>query len=174
MVLTKVKKHTVANNELNLKGRNGLYCFLPYERLDDDNKAVFKCGMTTQEYASRIENYHTYYPMGIYLCFFITPPKTESVAEEKKLIRKMEKDLFFEIKEEGGKMMKFETRPKNDFSSEWFYTSFSELDDAFETVHKKYSGSKIERYHNKNINTQGDKNILSKKKKYVGEIVYFV
>ena len=29
-------KYTVANNELNLGGKNGLYCFLPYERLDDD------------------------------------------------------------------------------------------------------------------------------------------
>ena len=39
-------KYTVANNELNLGGKNGLYCFLPYERLDDIKKAIFKCGMT--------------------------------------------------------------------------------------------------------------------------------
>ena len=37
-------KYTVANNELNLGGKNGLYCFLPYERLDDEKKAIFKCG----------------------------------------------------------------------------------------------------------------------------------
>ena len=44
-------KYTVANNELNLGGKNGLYCFLPYERSDDKKTAIFKCGMTTQDFA---------------------------------------------------------------------------------------------------------------------------
>lgn len=173
MVKTKVKKRNVANDELDLKGKNGLYCFLPYERLVND-KAVFKCGMTTQEYASRIENYHTYYPMGIYLCFFLTPPKPNKDEDETITIRKMEKDLFIAIQKEGGKMLKFETRPKGVFKSEWFYTSFSQLDDAFESVHRKYKGSKIERFNNKNINKIGEKNLNTKKDKYVAEIVYYV
>ena len=53
-------KYTVANNELNLGGKNGLYCFLPYEKLDDKKKAIFKCGMTTQDFADRLENYHSF------------------------------------------------------------------------------------------------------------------
>ena len=121
--------------------------------------------MTTQEYASRIENYHTYYPMGLYLCFFLTPPKHKKGEDMTATIRQMETDLFIELKKEGGKMLKFETRPKGDFKSEWFYTSFSELDDAFETVYRKYEGSKIERYNPSEIN---------KKDKYIAEIVYFV
>ena len=35
-------KYTVANDELKLKHKSGLYCFLPYERLDKSKKAVFK------------------------------------------------------------------------------------------------------------------------------------
>ena len=66
-------KYTVANNELNLGGKNGLYCFLPYERLDDEKKAIFKCGMTTQDFVDRLENYHSYHPMGVYMCFFLSP-----------------------------------------------------------------------------------------------------
>ena len=173
MVKTKVKKYNIANDELDLRGKNGLYCFLPYEKLVD-GKAVFKCGMTTQEYASRIENYHTYYPMGLYLCFFLTPPPPKKGEDEIITIRKMEKDLFSAIIEEEGKMLKFETRPKGDFKSEWFYASFKQLDDAFESVRRKYKDSKLERYNNKNINKIGERNLSSKKDKYVGEIVYFV
>ena len=60
-------KYTVANNELNLGGKNGLYCFLPYERLDDIKKAIFKCGMTTQDFADRLENY-TRTILWVYIC----------------------------------------------------------------------------------------------------------
>ena len=166
-------KKTVANDILNLKGKNGLYVFLPFERLDDDNKAVFKCGMTSQEeFSKRIESYHSYFPVGVFLCFFLIPPKNDE--DEKKTILNMEKDLFIAIQKEGGKMLKFETRPKGGFKSEWFYTSFEQLDDAFESVHRKYKGSKIERFNNKNINKIGERNLHSKKDKYVGEIVYYV
>lgn len=37
-------KYTVANNELNLGGKNALYCFLPYERLDDKKKRYSNVG----------------------------------------------------------------------------------------------------------------------------------
>ena len=57
--------------------------------------------------------------------------------DKEKTIREMERLLFDYVEEAGGKRMKFPTRPssKLDFSSEWFYTSFSELTDAFEKVH---------------------------------------
>ena len=52
----------------------------------------------------------------------------------------MEHLLFDCVEEVGGKRMKFPTRPSSkwDFSSEWFYTSFSELSVAFEKVHDAY------------------------------------
>ena len=60
-----VKKYNVAHDELFLKGKNGLYCLLPFERLDSNKKAIFKVGRTSQDVATRIENYHTYYPLGL-------------------------------------------------------------------------------------------------------------
>ena len=104
-------KYTVANNELDLGGKNGLYCFLPYERLDDIKKAIFKCGMTTQDFADRLENYHSYSPMGVYMCFFLSPARMKRGQDKEKTIREMERLLFDCVEEAGGKRMKFPTRP---------------------------------------------------------------
>lgn len=171
MVLTKVKKYTVANNELNLKSKNGLYCFLPFERITN-NKAVFKVGMTTQEYASRIENYHTYFPEGLYLCFFLTPPRSKD-ENINIIIRKMETQLLKELKTQGAKQLYFSTR-KNRDKSEWFYASFRELENAFRMVQQAFKGSTLKRYNESEINGNADKRIDSSKETYVGEIVFFV
>lgn len=169
-------KYTVANNESNLGGKNGLYCFLPYERLDDEKKTIFKCGMTTQDFADRLENYHSHYPMGVYLCFFLSPARMKRGQDKEKTIREMERLLFDCVEEVGDKRMKFPTRPSSkwDFSSEWFYTSFSELSDAFEKVHDAYPGSILQQF---NICTTINKNYkknIKAKDKYVAEIAYFV
>ena len=60
----------------------------------------------------------------------------------------MERLLFDCVEEVGGKRMKFPTRPSSkwDFSSEWFYTSFSELSVAFENVHDAYPGSTLQQF----------------------------
>ena len=168
-------KYTVANDELKLKGKSGLYCFLPYERLDKSKKAVFKCGMTTQDYANRLENYHSYYPMGVYMCYFLTAPRMKRGQDKETVIREMEKMLFAIIEEEGGKRMKFPSRPtmKWDFKSEWFYTTFSILDSAFKKVSNLYPGSKLIDFDDSEFD-DNYKNNMKSKHKYVAEIVYFV
>lgn len=67
-------KYTVVNDELRLKPESGLYCFLPYERLDGEKKAVFKVGLTSQDISNRIEQNHSYYPTGVYMVFFLSLP----------------------------------------------------------------------------------------------------
>ena len=168
-------KYTIANDELQLKGKSGVYCFLPYERLDKSKKAVFKCGMTTQDFAARIENYHSFYPLGVYMCYFLTVPKLKRGQDKETVIREMEKCLFRCIDEEGGKRLKFPSRPtiQWDYNSEWFYTNFSVLDDAFEKVSDLYPGSKLYKYDGSEIEKNYKKNMKSKHK-YVAEIVYFV
>ena len=104
-------KYTVANDELKLKHKSGLYCFMPHERLDKSNKAVFKCGMTTQDFADRIENYHSFYPLGVYMCYCLTVPRLKRGQDKETLIREMEKSLFKGIDTEGGKRLKVPSRP---------------------------------------------------------------
>jgi hypothetical protein len=53
----------------------GLYCLLPFEKLDTKKKAIFKVGSTSQDLASRTENYHTYSPLGLYICFYLVYPR---------------------------------------------------------------------------------------------------
>ena len=159
-------KYKVANDELGLKHKSGLYCFLPYERIDKDKKAVFKCGMTTQDFADRIEHYHTYYPLGVYMCFFLSHARIKRGQNKDHVIRDMEKDLFDEIVKQNGKRMKFTTRPSPawDFKSEWFYTRFSQLSKAFQNVADKYEGSKLYDYDVDDINKNFEKNMKTKKK----------
>ena len=124
-----VKKYNVAHDELFLKGKNGLYCLLPFEKLDRKKKAIFKVGMTSQDVASRIENYHSYYPLGLYICFFLSYPRVNEGQDKKKLYREMEKKLITYLKETDAKMMLFPSRPSK--RSEWFYTDYDDLQTAF-------------------------------------------
>ena len=59
-----MSKHTVLRDELKVKG-GGIYCFLPYERLDKHKKAVFKIGLAI-DFNQRTENYPS---AGIILIF---------------------------------------------------------------------------------------------------------
>ena len=109
------------------------------------------------------------------MCFFLSPARMKRGQDKEKTIREMERLLFDCVEEAGGKRMKFPTRPSSkwDFSSEWFYTSFSELSDAFDQVHDAYPGSTLQQFNSSQINKNHKKNMKAKDK-YVAEIVYFV
>jgi hypothetical protein len=49
------KKIKIAEDLLYLKGKGGCYCFMPYENTDDNNKALFKIGMTL-DFSSRLDD----------------------------------------------------------------------------------------------------------------------
>lgn len=178
-------KYNVAKDELKIKGKNGLYCFLPYEKLDDNNKAVFKVGMTTQDLANRIENYHSYYPMGVYIVFFLAfnikkipadlIKKKEQLKTETEKFKAIEKDLFNLIVKNSGVRMKFPSRPSISwtFPSEWFYTDVNTLKLSFEEINKKYGG-KLHSFHLNRVNKQYAKNLADKRPKYDANIIYFV
>ena len=170
MVPVKIKKHNVTHNELFLKGKNGLYCLLPFEKLDKQKNAVFKVGMTSQDLAGRIENYHTYYPLGLYICFFLSYPRILDGEDKKKIYRQMEKKLIGNLKETGAKMLIFPSRPS--MRSEWFYANWTQLQTAFRQVQTEYGGF-LHEFSLDSINKQYD-TIMKNKKKYVGEIVYKV
>ena len=170
MVKITVKKYNVAHDELFIKGKNGLYCLLPFERLDDSKKAVFKVGMTSQDLASRIENYHTYYPLGLYICFFLAYPRIKKGQDKQTLYFEMEKRLFQRLVEAGGKRLVFPSRPSK--KSEWFYTSYNQLQEAFQNIQSEYGGV-LHEFNLKAINKTYAINMRIENK-YVGEIVYTI
>lgn len=171
--MVKVKKYNICHDELQIKG-NGLYCFFPFEHLDESHKGVFKCGRTSQDLSSRIENYHSYFPLGVYIVYFLQYPRIQRGSEGKlrrdkeSLHREMEKELFENLKSEGGKMLDFPSRPNK--KSEWFFCSFNQLRKAFLKTQDEYGGV-LNEYSLSSLNSIYKKN-MKKKDKFVGEIVY--
>jgi T5orf172 domain len=92
-VKTRVKKYTVCRMELKIKDLNGLYAFLPFECLDKNNKAVFKVGMTANDLQDRLENYHTYFPEGVYIVFFLSYDETVN----RNMYKRIENQLFKQL-----------------------------------------------------------------------------
>ena len=77
------KKMKVASDILNLKGKGGCYCIMPHERIDDNSKALFKIGMSL-DFTSRIDEYHTYFPEGVFHVAFLCDPTVEEWSENEK------------------------------------------------------------------------------------------
>ena len=73
-----VLKYYVAHDELFLKGKNGLNGLLPFIRLDNKKKAILKVGMTSQDVATRIENYHSFHPLGSYIVMSSAYPRVNA------------------------------------------------------------------------------------------------
>lgn len=170
MVVVRIKKYNVCHDELFLRKKNGLYCLLPFEKLDKKKNAVFKVGMTSQDFAGRIESYHSYFPLGLYVVFFLAYPTIQDGEDKKKIYRQMEKKLIANLKETDAKMLIFPSRPS--MKSEWFYANWTQLQNAFRQVQTEYGGV-LHEFSLDSINKQYD-TIMKNKKKYVGEIVYKV
>jgi T5orf172 domain len=167
-VIPKIRKYNVAHDELFLKGRSGLYALLPYERLDENKSAVFKVGRTSQDLASRIENYHTYYPLGLYITFFLAYPRLKKGQDRGKLHRDMERQLMDNLKDTNAKNLIYPSRLKK---SEWYYTCVKDLQTAFRQVQAEYGGL-LHEFHLDGINKRYDNDVKKIRNKYVGEIIY--
>jgi T5orf172 domain len=168
-VTPKIKKYNVAHDELFLKGRSGVYSMLPYERLDENKSAVFKVGRTSQDLASRIENYHTYYPLGLYITFFLAYPRLKKGQDRGKLHRDMEKSLIDCLK--GRPATKNLVYPSRLKKSEWFYTCVKDLQTAFRQVQAEYGGL-LHEFHLDGINKRFENDMKKTRNLYLGEIIY--
>ena len=176
-VVSKIIKHNVLHDELQIRGKSGVYCFMPYEQLDKQKKAVFKVGMTTRDFADRIEEYHTYYPLGVYMVAFLTFQGMEPVpkAQQRTHFEKIEKDVFTAIQKHKGKRLKFPSRPgkKWDYNdAEWVYATYDQIQQAFQDVQEEYKGT-LHEFNVDGINAQYAKNMRNVPK-YEAKIVYFV
>ena len=67
------RKYGVLRDDYGLYKRGGCYCFMPYDKTDDKNKCLFKIGMSL-DFTKRIDEYHTYFPEGVYSVAFLVEP----------------------------------------------------------------------------------------------------
>lgn len=174
------KKITILD-ELNIKG-GGIYCLMPFERLDQYKKAVFKIGSAIN-FRSRLEQYHTYFNQGVYMCAFLENPPVPKFlrSKEKQTPTKqhylaIEKFVLNYIQEKGGKIIHSSTRVNNpnelkEGRTEWVYTNQNIIHQAFQEANKQFSG-KLSLYNLDDINKTARANESSKKPKYTGKIIF--
>jgi hypothetical protein len=171
------RKKNVIEDELGIRGA-GLYCIMPYERLDSSDKCVFKIGMTAQSFKSRIEIYHSYYPLGVYMvCFLKNPPVRNSGFRKRvTLYLHIERWIMEQLKNIRGTYQLTSTaRIKNlnvnsEGETEFFYSSEKHIHDIFERAKSKFGGELII-YNLDGINDTYEKNMKTNKK-YVAEIIF--
>lgn len=159
-------KPNVIRDDL-LINSNGLYAYLPFMKLDKNNKAVFKVGMTSTAFHKRIENYHTYFPLGVYICLFLENP-TELRYDKSitSYYKEIENFVFKELEHLKAKRIVSSTRVK---ATEWFYCDEKQLLKAFQAAQFKFGGI-LTPFHLNNINK--DAATASKKKHYNAEIYF--
>ena len=144
-----------------------MYAILPYDKLDKHGNALFKVGQA-DSFRKRIEQYHTYYPNGVYIKSLLKNPRTQFKRDEnnkrinislKQYYNKVESFLHKDIVEKGGKQLRSTTRiadSKNHSEglgkTEWFYTNQHVIDDAFNDTNNKFGGS-VYNAHLNNLNS---------------------
>ena len=156
------KKYLVVRDELNIKGP-GIYAILPFERLDTNKKSMFKIGYA-MDVNRRIENYHTYFPAGVYCVAFLSEPfpvrpptrNRPNPPTRKEKFVEIEKYILSKLKEKGASQLYSTTRVQkgNDKKwgqTEWFYTTADLIHECFLLAQRRFGG-KLEIFNTTEVN----------------------
>ena len=131
--------------------KGGIYAYVPFDNTSDGTnrgRTMFKIGYTTN-FALRESNYHTYLPEGVYRVALLVEPDragrpSEKNDENKDELRKyftlVEKAIFKEIGEEGGQILRTNSRKNNQGQTEWIFATVKQVHHAFKKVSKHYGG----------------------------------
>lgn len=173
------KKHSVIRDDLKINNKyGGLYCFMPFENFDDEDKAVMKIGMTSRPLTKRTDNYHTYFPMGVTLVASLESPLGILNKEDKEKADKrrehyeaIENFLFAYIIAKGGYRIISTAKLKDEGLTEWVYTSVKMIHDAFTEAQILFKG-RINLYNLNDPDYLKFENDKLKKDNYIGEIIY--
>lgn len=168
------RKKNVIEDELNIRC-GGIYCVLPYDKIDGKGFSIFKVGMTAKSFNERIEHYHTYYPLGVLLIEFLKAPPVPAGKTKAQHYLVIERFVMDKIKELKGEQIHSTSRVKhlnveNKGETEFFFANEKIIHAAFKEAEKEFGGA-LDSY---NLKEQDKKyNILKKTKpNFVAEIVY--
>lgn len=142
-------------------GDSGLYGITPFANLDKHGKTMFKVGLGV-DLKKRLDEYHTYFPMGYWYKDLLANPDEEKENfwykdpedrnkrkfGKRAYLNEIERFLHSDIVEEGGKQLYTTTRVKKARvkngviygSSEWFYAAPRQIELAFDKAHTIYGG----------------------------------
>ena len=142
--------------KLDLRQKGGCYCFMPYDTVDAKENAIFKVGMT-KNFDKRADQYHTYFPGGVYLVAFLADPPLDTwenkknhtkvtISTQKTIFYKEIEDFIFKyiIIHKGDRIFsttRVQHADKNKIgATEWFYCNEDVIHNAFNEAQKRYGG----------------------------------
>ena len=118
----------------------GIYCFYPFDSpLDEYCRGIFKIGLAI-DFHSRIGNYHTYLPQGVYTSALLQNPTKKAIKNKRIYYGKFEKQIYKDVEDAGGKPLYMAFRKQNSGKTEWIYASEKMIDDAFLKAEKDFGG----------------------------------
>lgn len=132
----------------------GVYAFFVFDELDKKGKGVYKIGMATS-FQKRIAGYHTYLPGGLYYkCLLENPSLKREGKSDKVYYTMIEKEIFKDIKERGGKVIEMKIRKRDYGETEWIYADEKAVVEAFDRAYKKYGGKNTHLHVIENLNKE--------------------
>ena len=164
---------------------------MPFDKVDKNHKAVFKIGLAIN-YNSRTEQYHTYFPNGVYMIAFLENPplksqKTRSISKlqtKKQLYQNIETSIMNHVISLGGKKIYSTTRitkpnDRREGSTEWIYCNEIDIHEAFVKAKNNYGGT-LKLYYLEGKDDKGKYTSINQiarqeekvKPSFVGEIIY--
>ncbi len=153
----------------------GVYCFYPFDNLDDKDSGIFKIGMT-ESFDNRIKSYHTYLPKGLYYKAFLINPTLhkEGARNNKVYYTRIEREIFEDIRTQGGVPVTIEIRKRNEGETEWIYCSDKMVEGAFERAYKYFGGKRsgLKIIDNFPLELKTRRHDLERRKIFKGEIYY--
>ena len=119
----------------------GIYCIYQFDNLDQNNKGVFKVGMTTS-FHNRIAQNHTYSPAGIWVVAMLkNPTRKSNDRTDASYYREVENFIFSDITKRGGIPIKMNIRRQNEGKTEYIYTDIPTILLSFGKAEKTYGGT---------------------------------
>lgn len=174
------KKKVTLLDELGITG-GGIYCMMPFERLDKNKKALFKIGMAI-DFRKRMESFLTDFPLGMYYVAFLENPRTNRDLRNKSIkplsniqyYNQIEKYIQQKVIEGKGERITSTAKvhhvnEKKEGQTEWFYTDEKTIFNAFDSANDLYGG-KVHKNNLSEINKSAQERM--KKPHYTAEIIY--
>lgn len=152
----------------------GVYCVFPYERKDKHSNAVFKIGITTTSFRSRVEQYHSMFPQGIYIVGFLGEPPLPHGQTKKSYYLYIETEVLAELERRGATIVHSSTRVAHPNEeglgrTEFVYTSEAVIKAVFRYAETRFGGD-IHLYSLAGLNKSYEQN-LKIKPHYKAEII---
>ncbi len=138
----------------------GIYCVSPFDNSNQQNKVtgekekdvgIYKVGVASKSIHSRMQQYHTYFPAGVYFIALLTvKPKAvipKSVEPLKvfmgsflQFLNIVEKWIIHRLQQSQAVVLKNNMRIKWEGDTEWVYCSITLIQKVYEEARQYFSG----------------------------------